>query len=1194
MGCLYLYLKRLEMRGFKSFADKTHIDFDNGVTCIVGPNGSGKSNITDAVRWVLGEQKIKTLRGTKMEDIIFNGTQHRKKLGMAEVSLAFDNSEGFFSLDFNEVKVCRRVYRSGESEYLLNDVNCRLKDIRDLFMDTGIGTDGYSIIGQGRIERVLSNNLDERRLLFEEAAGIVKYKTRKRETERKLDNTELNLVRVEDIFSELASRVEPLKIESEKAKRHIELSERLSELEMNLFINDIESVDKKIAKEVENIDGTVKELEIINKSKEQFYIEKNKFSSKIELSNNELQNIKNSFFEDKNEIANIDGEVNVLNARIESNTENQSRLKEELQKNEVHLKEIEKNIQNTISKKMTIEEQLVEIGAMTNSTNANFESVSKALYNGEVESDRTRDVVLKKLNEIERNKNEINSYNAISENHITRKQELVNEIKENEYILKDEMSKDTDHENQLIGLLDTEQMLIKESEVLRFSLNETDQILKRDGIVINDFRKKFTEFSTESALLNQMEKEFSGFDHSVKKALQLSDENHDLKGINGVVASLMNIPKKYEVALEVALGKSIQNIVTETPDDAKAVIQELKRTKSGRVTFIPLSGIVSKGDQTHVLEALTDIDGYIGKANDLFEYDEKYKILYDYLVGRTVIVSDVEAATKALKIKNLKYKVVTLEGDVFIPGGTITGGSYKSKSSGILSRKRKIIELDAKIDETNESIEVLSESINEFRDKQKSLSYDLEQNSKISESIRLEIVKKENDIKIVKDQMERLSMLISKRKSESIIIENDIQSVDEAVKKRSENMVNLNLEVKELELKVNKDSSDLDALKSQMQNLRDELTEVRIKNASLLEGHKSVETEVVRLLSEKEEAIKKNSINSDLVDEILLQLNQLRESIGNLKKKKELVLVTSNDKNDKIKIIQNEIVLLESKINEINSNNRQLFENIENLKETLHKFEIKKAKFDVHREEIALRLFERYEISPYEAVKLKKDIDMDNANKEIRVIKSELKQIGDVSIGSIEEYEEVSERYIFLKTQHDDLVEARNSLKKLIRELEKVMKERFLECFDTVKVHFSEIFSNLFVGGKAELTILDIHNVLESDIGIDIQPPGKKLQNISLLSGGEKALTAIALLFAILKTKPAPFCILDEIEAALDDVNVYRFADFLKEFTRNSQFVIITHRKGTMEIADNLFGITMQEFGISKMISVKLEDAILE
>ncbi len=1190
-----MYLKRLEMRGFKSFADKTKIDFDNGVTCIVGPNGSGKSNITDAMRWVLGEQKAKTLRGSKMEDIIFNGTNFRKKLGMAEVSLVFDNSERFFPLDFNEVKVCRRVYRSGESEYVLNDTNCRLKDVRDLFMDTGIGTDGYSIIGQGRIESVLSNNKEERRLLFEEAAGIVKYKTRKRDTERKLDNTEQNLVRIEDIFNELSSRVEPLRIESEKAKRHIELSEQLSELELNLFINDIESVDKKILKEEEKISDISKDLEVKNKSKNQLFGEKNRFSEKIENDNIQLQAIRNSFFEDKNEIANIDGEVNVLKAKIDSNESNLKRINDELTENNIKFEEIESNLKISSAKKDEIEENLVKTKSLIQSKNTEFENVSKKLYDSESANEKSRESIVNKFNGIERNKSEINSYSTIYANHLARKEELQKEIDETEHLIKDELSKSSDNDNQLSGLKKTEGDLLKEEQGLRSSLKETEETLKRDNIIIGDLRKKLTEYSTESTLLKRMEKEHAGFDHSVKKALQYADERPEIKeGINGVVASLMNIPKQYEVALEVSLGKSIQNIVAETPEDAKAIIRELKNKKAGRVTFIPLSSIQSKGDQNHILESLKEIDGFIGKANHLFEYSDKYNTLFDFLVGRTIIVKDVDAATKALKIKNLKYRIVTLEGDVFISGGTITGGSYKSRSAGILGRKRKIVELDKKIDETNESIEVLAKTITALKEVQNTKVFEIQKNGKISETIRLEIVKKENDIKVVKDQLDRLNLLISKRKSESMIIENDIQAVKDAVAKREKIIKELELEVRELESKVVKDNSELEQLKLNMQSLREDLTSIKVNNASLFESHKSIETEIIRFNHEKKEIIEKNKINESLVENSTKQLKVLAENISELNSKKEEIIKKSSSKTEKIELIQNEIITLEKKIKEINSNNRELFDGIEALKEALHKIEIKKAKYDVHREEIAVRLFERYEMTPEDAIKCKKDIDMANANKEIRLIKSELKQIGDVSINSIEEYAEVSERYQFLKTQHDDLVEARNSLRKLIKELEKVMKDSFLETFETVKIHFAEIFESLFVGGRAELSIADPENVLESDIGVDIQPPGKKLQNISLLSGGEKALTAIALLFAILKTKPAPFCILDEIEAALDDVNVYRFADFLKEFTRNSQFVIITHRKGTMEIADNLFGVTMQEFGVSKMISVKLEDAILE
>lgn len=1190
-----MYLKRLEMRGFKSFADKTLIDFDNGVTCIVGPNGSGKSNITDAVRWVLGEQKVKTLRGSKMEDIIFNGTKRRKKLGMAEVTLVFDNSERYFELDYNELKVCRRVYRSGESEYLINGTNCRLKDVRDLFMDTGIGTDGYSIIGQGRIERVLSNNLDERRQLFEEAAGIVKYKTRKRETERKLDNTEQNLIRIEDIFKELQSRVEPLRIESEKAKRHIELTDQLSELELNVFINEIEAVDRKIAKEDKDIAAVKADLEKNNTNLKDLEASKASHHQNISALGEELKTVEDSFYEDRNTVTNLEGEMNVLKAKLESNAAESNRIKASQKHNEQELETLKRNKQKTLVKKNELTEQIELNNQQINGAQTNFEAKSKTLFDIQNTSEKTRNEIIAKLNEIERYKSEISSYHTILDSHVTRQKELNKDVEETEVQVAEAKSRATDHDHQLTGLKSSESELIEKVSMLQGRVSTFTDKIQTESVLLNDYKKKLTEYSTESNLLKQMEKEHAGYDQSVKRALQMIDKSTHLKrGLEGVVASLMNIPKKYEVALEIALGKSIQNLVVETPDDAKAIIEELKRTRSGRVTFIPLSTIRRKGDQEDNIDALKKLKGYIGKANELFDYDEKYDELYDYLVGRTVIVDNVDTATEALKIKRLKYKVVTLDGDVFIPGGTITGGSYKSRSSGLLSRKRKIVELDQKIVDVSEEIDQLSKALQSLRDQMKDDQYALDETTSIRDGIRMEIVKKENDIKVVQDDLTRLTGMISKRKSEQIIIENDIKSVHDAISEREVNIAKLTTLNKTLEEQISGDGEKLDAMKAEIQSMREQLTDMKVKNASLVESYKNLEHELERMNQEHDrylsqlEASQKHLVEGERVR------NLLDDEMKVLVKKKEDILNASSSKNTVISEIKAKIKSFELAIEKINTDNKELFEYTETLKDTLHRFEIKRAKYDVHRDDIAVRLFERYEMSPEDAIKLKKDIDMASANKEIKSIKRELKEIGDVNVHAIEEYEEVYERYHFLKEQHDDLVEARNALRRLIRELEKEMKEKFLETFDVVKVHFAEIFESLFVGGMAELSIADPENILESDISINVQPPGKKLQSIGLLSGGEKALTAIALLFAILKTKPAPFCILDEIEAALDDVNVYRFADFLKEFTRNSQFVIITHRKGTMEIADNLFGVTMQEFGVSKMISVKLEDAILE
>ncbi|MBN2796710.1 MAG: chromosome segregation protein SMC [Clostridia bacterium] len=1190
-----MYLKRLEMRGFKSFADKTNIDFDNGVTCIVGPNGSGKSNITDAVRWVLGEQKVKTLRGSKMEDVIFNGTKHRKKLGMAEVTLVFDNSERFFSLDYNEVKVCRRVYRSGESEYLINDTNCRLKDVRDLFMDTGIGTDGYSIIGQGRIESVLSSNLDERRQLFEEAAGIVKYKTRKRETERKLDNTEQNLIRIEDIYRELASRVEPLRIESEKAKQHLELTERLSELELNVLINEIESVDHKIAKEDEKIKETQLDLDENQASVKRLIAQKDESSAAIETLQEELKAMENDFYENRNIMANLDGDMNVIKARIESNELEEKRVLESLNDHEQNIKALKEEQQILQNRKSDVEEEINLYQSTVDSHQQIFESQSKALFDAQQKTDQLRQSIISRLNEIERYKSEIASYHTILDNHNARKNELSKEIEETEVLNHQSRQKEKDFEDQLERLNESEASLKSKENQLTSALNELEKKISDENVVLNDLKKKLTEYTTEANLLKQMEKEHAGYDHSVKKALSIIDHEKKLsEGHEGVVASLMEIPKKYEVAIEVAMGKAIQNLVVQTPEDAKAIISELKRTNSGRVTFIPLSSIEAKGDQSDNLAALKKLKGYIGKTNELFDFDAKYATLFDYLVGRTVIVDNVDTATEALKINQLKYKVITLEGDIFIPGGTITGGSYKSKSSGLLSRKRKIVELDEQVLATGDEIDSRSKDLHELRDNQKNIKFDLEQTSKICEDLRIEIVKKQNDLTGAQEEVKRLSQIISKRKSEQIIIDNDIQSVHDAITEREDSIKVIGQLNKDMETSILNEEKHLGEVTSEIQSIREQLTEIKVKHATTLETFKHLEGEIRRLSQNQNQMLQGLEQAEQLLTEGKAQKSILLDNLYQLEAQKNELLAQSENKHQIIDQMQSKIKGHHKIIHDINNDNKERFEYIESLKETLHRYDIKRAKYDVHRDDIATRLFERYEMSPEEAILMKKDIDMINANKEISQIRKDLKVIGDVNIHAIEEYEEVSERYLFLKEQHDDLVNAKNTLKKLIKELEKEMKEKFLDTFEVVKVHFAEIFESLFVGGVAELQIADMENVLESDIMINVQPPGKKLQNIGLLSGGEKSLTAIALLFAILKTKPAPFCILDEIEAALDDVNVYRFADFLKAFTRNSQFVIITHRKGTMEIADNLFGVTMQEFGVSKMISVKLEDAVLE
>lgn len=1185
-----MYLKRLEMKGFKSFADKTVIEFKNGVTCVVGPNGSGKSNITDAVRWVLGEQKIKTLRGTKMEDVIFNGTRRRKALGFAEVSLCFDNSDQLFPLDFNEVVVSRKLFRSGESDYKINGSNCKLKEVRELFMDTGIGTDGYSIIGQGRIERILSNNKDERRLIFEEASGIVKYKSRKREAERKLDNTDLNLSRVEDIVGELSSRVEPLRMDSEKAVLYKDLSEQLKDIEINQYISNFEKNEKKLAQETEKNTELTKSVEThehaLQNLKEAYQEETDRYES----SNQRLELLKDEFFEKMNGLKALEGEQNLVEEKKNNLLENKKRLSDNIENFKHSLEEKNEQIKILETEKKMLEAQQILLTDNKSAVENEFASVRGSFENREKEIEEKRYKIIDLLNGIERLKGDIDNDHRIIETFEERQKELdrqlmiiidsIQEVNRAFHHQEDELS-EIKIATELLG--NRKKEMDGDIQSLRIDIDSLEQIIKRTEAEI-------TRSSSEAEILTSLEEAYDGFDRSVKMALKKCHEDpHMGKGIIDVVASLIKVDQKYEKAIEISLGKKLQNIVCEEASDAKRVIDYLKKEKLGRITFLPLSNVDGRGDDHRNLEAMNRSEGYLGKANELIHYDERYETILDHLLGRIVIVDTFENGVKLLKIPKLKYKVVTLDGEVLVPGGGITGGSFKSNMSSILSRRRKIEALESSlidlktlyhdhmksIDIKKTTLQILSKEYSEVNGR---LGNNRIRIAEVTAEVTAVVTKRSHVLKEKEKVSSEQQTIIKQIGVANSRIDSKLNLIDTSTKDH---------EI--LTSTLNEQSDSIKSMTGEIEVFKEKITGIQIEMAALEEKLINVSSNMNRVIKEKASLLEKERLDIFSLNEAEEQERTYDETLKHLIERiteESRYKILYDEKRESIEVEREKASLaLQDKQRLIEGHSKDVLM----VKETLHKGEVTIAKHEVEKENIIREIWEKYEMSIIEALEFKSDHHNDDI-KEVRNIKRQLKEIGEVNFGSIKEYEEVKERYDFLSTQREDLFQAQRSLKKVIRELEKVMKEQFITKFHIVREHFIEIFASLFSGGKADLLLTDLEDVLESDVQIMAQPPGKKLQDLSLMSGGEKALTAIALLFAILKTKPAPFCILDEIEAALDDVNVIRFADFLNEFTKKSQFVIITHRKGTMEIADVLYGVTMEEHGVSKVISMQLEE----
>lgn len=1186
-----MYLKRLELKGFKSFADRTVLDFNQGVACVVGPNGSGKSNITDAVRWVLGEQKVKTLRGSKMEDIIFSGTTHRSALGMAEVSLHFDNTSRFFPVDFTDVIVTRRIYKSGESEYLLNNTVCRLKDVREMFMDTGIGTDGYSIIGQGKIESILSGNGDDRRQVFEEAAGIVKYKAKKKEAVRKLENTELNLVRVEDIAGELKGRIEPLRKESEKAKEYLGLTDELKDIEINLFLNELDKVEGKLNKTEAEYTAQTEIHQTVKKQHEAIQEQVKIIENQIFDFEN-VQNEHNETYRNLSEnFRQVDGEIGVIEERIRGYNNDLVRLEMEIKGLKAQLVENEGRKEVQSKHKNEMEQALAVIEAAYEAAETEHQRLSDALKKLTETHEGSRNEIISLLNEIERNKSDRKHILENKQRFESQRDQLQEELQKSS-VLRAEFEVSLSTFESEIAQMD------QQIEVQNTKINQlnSDKQQKRQQIDTLQQNKQHAQVAlektkTELKMLKNMEANMEGFDYGVKNLVGHLRKNNDLKGFVGVVADLIQIPDTMETAIDIALGKGLQNVVCQDEQTVKRMIEVLKSQKFGRVTFLPLSNLQS--NSSTVVSDIKNSEGFLGLASDLVKFDESVRPAIEYLLSRTLIYKDYDSAAKALKIKGNRLRMVTLEGDLLIPGGAITGGSVKQKTTGVLNRKSKIEQLEKDLIQMETALTSLGE---QFENAQRALN----QIKVLGESVELELQSYEQQKQDLAMKWKSVKMQCEQSEVGEKKILRDYEGLGAEIVKLDERVEILTVQldekmgrVEQLEILMKQGTTEQESLSEAFSSISQKRTDLAVKMAGDKEKQEAYLREIDRLdllIKEESDSLLAKTKQIEGID--VKKQRSLDDKEASILKKVSLLEEIENIKNS-IASLSEEKEQLRTGMHEKTDSLSQISRDMEAASLRVHALEIEQTKWQVEKENVVKSIETLYEMSVEEAAGLRKPLDEKVVTQRAKQIKSRLKELGDVNTGSIREYEEVSERYHFLKEQMDDLIKGQNVLKKMIKELDVTMQEQFVETFEAIRSNFTEVFRSLFNGGTADLKIADEENILESDIEIFAQPPGKKLQNLNLLSGGEKSLTAIALLFSTLKYKPAPFCMLDEIEAALDDVNVYRFAEFLKEFSTDSQFVVITHRKGTMEIADILYGVTMEEYGVSKIVSVKLEDVAL-
>ncbi len=1185
-----MYLKYLELVGFKSFPEKIRLKFNEGITGIVGPNGSGKSNISDAVRWVLGEQKVKTLRGSKMEDIIFNGTQNRKPLGFAQVSIIIDNSDKILPLEYNEVNITRRLYRSGESEFKINNSVCRLKDIHKLFMDTGIGKEGYSIIGQGNIEEILSSRDEERRFLFEEASGIVKYKYRRTETLDKLEKERQNLVRVNDIISEVQLKLEPLHKQSDIAKKFLALQSDLKNIEVNNVLLQLDENNKKISKVEKNIDNLNFNLkdygrdkknieDNILRSKEEISLLESKISSigsniielrsDIEQKENDIL-LKNEQNDNaKNNILNIKNQQNQLNINIEKNNIEIDKIKNQITYVENDLK----NQKNLLSIK---EKEFYEIINKMSSWEQQIEQ-----YNLDIIEN------LKQSNIIEKEKQNIS---IIYNQFLIRKNTLIEDIKINNEELEIENKKFisiSQDLKQISGKIeDFENRLKVESNKKEELLEDINKKYNELSIV----RKNLNDNISKLNVLEDLEKSYDGYYKSVKSILLEKEKENKFKGIIGPVASLIKVKDNLELSIESALGASTQNIVTSTEYDAKEAIEYLKQNKLGKATFLPLTSIKPKSFDKIKSEILS-FEGVIGIAKDIVEYDLKYENIISNLLGKVVIVNNMSTGILLGKKYNHSFKIVTKDGDVLNVGGSITGGFINNKTGNIFIRSKEIEILQKDIDSLYKKEANISIDYQSMDEKLQNIELDLDD---IRNKIHSYQVDKASKIQII-DQINKNIEKYKNTKNNFLIEDKQLKEQIDNNKLKLEELQNkfddLKLFNDEISIKLDNLQNSFPQYKEKRQAYTEEITNLKINIGVLEENYKNA----IQNLEQKDNFLLENE---SILEKYVKDIGNLEKFIED--KKKEIDNLYSfileqkknrKDEEDKVLNLEKD----KEKLYEILKQNeiklQDILENISTIKTEYAQVNINLENLNQEKQNLYNILWNKYELTFHEALNYKNNnFSIKDLEIKEKSLKEEIKSLGYINVGAIEEYNETKERYNFLISQRQDIEESEEKLKDIIVKLTDLMEKQFKENFKIISNNFNQVFSDIFDGGNAYLRLNDKNNVLESGIEIIAKPPGKMLQNLSLLSGGERALTAIALLFAILKMKPSPFCVLDEIEAALDDANVIRYANYLKKLSKETQFIIITHRKGSMEVSDILYGVTMEEQGISKLVSVNLEE----
>jgi chromosome segregation protein len=1185
-----MYLKKIEVQGFKSFANKIVFQFHNGITGIVGPNGSGKSNVADAVRWVLGEQSAKSLRGSSMQDVIFAGTETRKPLGYAYVAITLDNSDHILPIDYSEVTVARRVYRSGESEYLINGTSCRLKDVNELFYDTGIGKEGYSIIGQGQIDKILSGKPEERRELFDEAVGIVKFKRRKRTAEKKLEDERQNLVRVNDILSELTKQLAPMERQAETAKIYLKKKEELKTYDVNMFLMEMERIRGDLKEAEKKLEISTNEMEETKAAHENTKLEYEKLEIQLEELDARISEMRDQAAENQIRKQQMEGQINVLKEQI-----NTAKLNDEHLQNRIYA--IGRDMETKQQQKQQEEEELQKLKTelqMTEAAEEDFRLESEALQASlshlEREIEKGKNAIISVLNQRASTKGKLQRYDTMLEQLQIRRAEISQKI----LLLKSQESEQTDvlgeQQQKLQEITARIEQLLAECSRYEEKVNTIQQKLIAQNKNVETGQTAYHREASRLETLKNITERYDGYGNSIRRVMEQKGKE---KGLLGVVADLIKVEKTYETAIETALGGSIQNIVTEDEHTAKRMIEFLKRNKYGRATFLPLTSIGNRNTFTN--EKALHEPGVIGLASDLVKAEKKYEGLVKYLLGRTVVTDHIDHAIALNRKYQYSLRIVTLEGESLNPGGSMTGGAFKN-SSNLLGRRREMEELAASVALLKKDLDMLRTEIDanrrtrsEYRERIVGLNEKLQEQYLLQNTVKVEISQ-------IKSRKEETHKSFGQLKAESLDIEEqsaqiekEQQSIAVEMEESLQTEKRLEEEIKKLQKQQETERREQDSQSSQSEAIHLKLQEVRQKAAFIRQNIERIRNEMSVLQEEKsgvEEGIRTGSA----------EIERKLEDIEKIRKDIEAAIETEQESADEQKRLLADRENLNVSHKSFFSRREELSEKISLLDKENFRLNAQKEKLEEAKDSQINYMWEEYGLGPGSAADLREEEYQDpvQMKKAIQTLKSEIKALGNVNVNAIEDFKELSERHSFLSSQHDDLVKSENALMEIIDELDEGMRAQFKERFALIQIEFDKAFKQLFGGGKGSLELVEDEDILDAGIRIISQPPGKKLQNMMQMSGGEKALTAIALLFAIQNLKPSPFCLLDEIEAALDESNVTRYASYLKKLTKNTQFIIITHRRGTMAAADRLYGITMQEKGVSALVSVNLLEDDLE